>query len=72
MSLLFGYAKNRRVQVLSLTVFAAFGLVACNPWSTSYDVPPKTADAVHAIAKSSAIVIPISAKLSDLQERLRG
>lgn len=70
MSLLLGYAKNRRVQVFSLTVFAAFGLVACNPWSTSYDVPPKTEAAVHAIAKSSAIVIPISAKLSDLQERL--
>lgn len=70
MSLLMRCAKNRAVQVLSLTACAAIGLVACNPWSTSYDVPPKTEDAVHAKSKSSAIVIPISAKLVDLQERL--
>ncbi|WP_157785550.1 DUF4403 family protein [Sinorhizobium fredii] len=70
MSLLMRCAKNRAVQVLSLTASAAIGLVACNPWSTSYDVPPKTEDAVHAKSKTSAIVIPISAKLVDLQERL--
>jgi hypothetical protein len=49
---------------------AVIALSACNPWSTSYDAPPKSEEAVEPKTKTSSIVIPISASLADLQQRL--